>query len=144
MKIKCWLLLTTLNHIWISTSKNIFLLFYKSSQKIIFKWGFLKMYIIPSRHEIFKIQFLFIQREDIFKKILYALLTKFNIVSMYMHKMSILQWFFLYFRFDFEHNQDEQVHLECFCVIASGIKVSLVWNWKTWDFFLWKILCVFV
>ena len=25
-------------------------------------------------------------------------------------------------RYDFEHTQDEQVHLDCFCVIAQGIE----------------------
>lgn len=32
-------------------------------------------------------------------------------------------------KFDFEHNQDEQVHLECFCVIASGIKSNANGTW---------------
>ena len=26
-------------------------------------------------------------------------------------------------RFDDDHNQDEDVHLECFCAIAAGIEV---------------------
>lgn len=25
-------------------------------------------------------------------------------------------------RYDFDHTQDEQVHLDCFCVIAQGIE----------------------
>ncbi|XP_052831626.1 E3 ubiquitin-protein ligase UBR4-like [Octopus bimaculoides] len=32
-------------------------------------------------------------------------------------------------KFDFEHNQDEQIHLECFCVIASGIKSTANGTW---------------
>ena len=27
------------------------------------------------------------------------------------------------FRYDAEHTQDEQVHLDCFCVIANAIEV---------------------
>lgn len=27
-------------------------------------------------------------------------------------------------RFDDDHGQDEQIHLDCFCVIASGIEVG--------------------
>ena len=29
---------------------------------------------------------------------------------------------FLQFRYDEEHTQDEQVHLDCFCVIAQAIE----------------------
>ena len=33
---------------------------------------------------------------------------------------------FAIFRYDFEHNEDEKVHLDCFCVIAFGIKVFML------------------
>lgn len=28
------------------------------------------------------------------------------------------------FRFDLEHTQDETLHLDCFCEVASGIEVG--------------------
>ena len=31
-------------------------------------------------------------------------------------------WFF-FFRFDTEHSQDDEVHVESFCVITAGIQV---------------------
>lgn len=31
-------------------------------------------------------------------------------------------YIFVFFRYDFDHTQDEQVHLDCFCVIAQGIE----------------------
>jgi hypothetical protein len=35
-------------------------------------------------------------------------------------------YLFDFYRFDVEHTQDEEVHLDCFYVIAAGIEVGSV------------------